>query len=305
MSVRHATYTPLVSPTILYDSTIESDGPHLIDIPFTLHVGDRDFATLFVSHFGYITFGDIPPDPYVENPFYFAMETPFSVAALGAWIDYRLVDKGTDRHVAWKFEGAEPNRALAFEWQNGRIYTYDVDDNEVFVGPLSFQLRIYESGAIDMVYDEPDSVQFPFEAWVGLRGNDVLDNNVVTSATGFNNGVAAFQYPELPRMTVDAVEDIPSGLTYHWELGAVSVSENDDQTIISVEHDGTGSMITINGVQEHSQAVIIDMLGAIVRTLSLEPGTRTLNVSSLASGRYTMLVNASGVTQAVPFVVAK
>jgi len=310
MSVRQSTYTPLVSPTVLYNNKeIGGDGPSLIDIPFPLRILDRDFAQLYVSHFGYLTFGDVATDPYSETPFYAGVETPLSVSALGTWIDYGS-DTTLNRHIAWAVEGAAPNRTLAFEWKNGHTLAYDDDGNEIFVGPLSFQIRISESGVIDMVYDTPDSVQYPFAAWVGLRGNDVLDNNVVTSAGSMQSATAGFVYPEFPRMTINTPADVPSGLTYHWELGATSVAHDETNAPVSIHYNAAQTTLVVNGITERSTAMIVDLLGNIVLTTHLEPGTLTTsgqawNVSSLASGRYTIVITGEPHTVIESFVVVR
>jgi hypothetical protein len=51
--------------------------------------------------------------------------------------------------------------------------------------------------------------------------------------------------------------------------------------------------------------MIINMLGSVVQAPQMNSHTRTINIASLPSGRYTMLVTEEGVTQAASFVLTK
>ena len=304
MSVTQSTYTPLTEPRVLLDSRNILDSPKRSALPFPLLILDHYFADYYVSTYGYITFGDIAPDPYTNNAFGFAIQSPFTINVFGADL-YGFDHLAPDWHVATQLRGVEPNRTYVFEWKKVNIFTVDDQFNPIFIGPVSFQLLIHENGNIDMVYDRPGDLPQETQLLIGLRGNDIYDNNIVTSAGGMSQAVARYSPNGTPFVTLRSADDITSGLTYHWELNTTSVEGDEEISAITIVPNVAHSTVVVRNASTDCTAHVVDVLGVVVQSVTLSNGITAIDVSSLAAGRYMLVVPKTTQSQTVSFIVCR
>jgi len=309
MSVRMSEYVPLVSPTVLRNKSNPMQSITAVAMPFPIKILGRDLSQFSVALPGYISFSDVVNEDYETTPLFSPYVRSHLIAAAMSG-GYILGDDSASApwHIAMAVEGAAPARVLKVEWKNLRVQTYIDNDfyKPIEVGPFSFQIHVFENGTIEYVYDAPDSVQFPVATSIGLRGNDVLDWNVVSQGADstMDNVTAGFAYNTQPTAKISSVSDVPKGLTYRWELGAVGV-EDADESEFGVYPIPATAMIWLRGVDGRADVRIINDRGADVPSVSIPEGLPRINVSMLASGRYTIVVKAGNTTRSVPLLIAR
>ena len=155
-----------------------------------------------------------------------------------------------------------------------------------------------------MVYDQPDSVQAPFFFSAGLRGNDVMDNNVVVQSdtASLENVTSSFVYKEPSFVSISTPSMIKKGLTYHWELQATDVNEEITNEYHAIPTPAS-SVVTFTGISGPTNIRVINALGAVVMQTNLDVNTTRINVSSLANGRYSVLLTSLADTRVVPILI--
>lgn len=306
MSVLNTPYVSLVDPIILRNKAMAFNRPIRVDLPFPLRIGDRDMQTMHVARNGYVTFGYTALPTWVRYPIGqmdeammivapFAAELHPDTTATNAW------------HIAWKSEGVSPDRVVIIEWRNLTLRMYNWNTGQAKdVGRFSFQAHIHERGQIDMVYDAAENVVEQIIAVIGLRGNDILDNQLLTARSANNlTDVNAIYIPNASAFVSLLTSDgMKKGLTYRWELAATLVDE-DELTKLAVTPVPASSEVLISGLNEAADVRIIDALGSVVASAKLEKGNTHLYIGSIAAGRYTLVVSQSGTLSALPMLIIR
>ncbi|MCX6141574.1 MAG: M12 family metallo-peptidase [Candidatus Kapabacteria bacterium] len=304
MTTLVTSYSDLVDPIIIRDPSLATPRTAKVPLPYTISILGRELTSMFITRNGFVSFGGIafnsnettPIDSYDEamliiSPF--ACELHPDTNAPSPW------------RISWVAEGSVPNRVVKVEWRNFMVRFYNWNTGQAKdVGRFSFQLHLYENGQIDFVYDAPADVTEQLQAEIGLRGNDILDNQLLLSlAEDDLEDVRAVYVPggySLVSMKSNAA--IKKGLTYRWELGATDVEETvvDDYSISPTP---ASSTITVGGVHSSTSVRIVDALGSTVMTVMVDQGASRINVGSLANGRYTAIMTSGGLTGALPILV--
>lgn len=306
-------YEPLSNPTILTSSQQPApEGSFGLTMPFPILIIPMfylDLTNLQISRNGYVTFGPVRHDDYTPHPIDYGTVSRFTIAAFTGEMypgdAFPTPDPSTPWRIAYEVSGTRPNRALRIEWQNVRVLTYDVNGEPQYVGPFTFQLQIHETGSIDMLYVQPTAIQVPFSTVIGLRGNDILDHQVIRADASLQAATAAFVAFGDQTLRITAPEQFTEGLAYHWELDRSLSVDEDASTAVAIHPSIATSSVEIHGIRGDLTVHVIDLLGNVLRTMTMPDGQRTIALQGLSTGWYTAVVLKDGNRHALPFMVAR
>lgn len=308
--VDQRSYEPLTNPTVLASAdVIASEGSIGLAMPFPLTLIDRELTELQISRNGYVTFGPVRLDDYTSNPIDYGTVTPFAIAAFTGGMypgdEFPTPDPTTPWRIAYDVVGSQPDRTLRIEWQNVRTLNYDDDGVPQYIGPFTFQLQIHESGSIDVLYAKPAAIQRPFQTVIGLRGNDILDHQVVKSDASLNAATASYVALGDQIVSINDPGQFTDGLAYHWELDPTLAVDEDASSAVAIHPSIGTSSVEILGLRGDVTVHVADLLGSVVRTMTMPDGQHTIALHGLSAGWYTAVVLHDGTRHALPFMVAR
>ena len=304
MSALMTNYSLLENCTVLRDKSNFTNRTATVELPFALNVYGRRLTSMFVAKNGFITFGGRPFEPSETYPTARYNEAALIIAPFATELNPDTTGPMPWR-LAWKTEGVEPNRILKVEWRNynARVYDWQAGTSSD-VGRFSFQIHLHESGTIEMVYDQPAPLTENVLALVGLRGNDILDNQVLVSLAenDLMNVRESYIKGGFSLVSFNNELAMKKGLTYRWELQATDVADNAVSEPQAIPTPAT-SLVTLTGIGGPTNIRVVDALGAVVLLGQLDVGSTRINVSALASGRYSVLLNTPTGTRVVPVLI--
>lgn len=310
MSVQQRTYDPLLNPTIVASTAMGSENvPISVALPFPITILDRELTDMRISQNGFVSFGAERFDEWTEHPFEYRLQAAFSVAVFTGSLYPGDVYPDSNASAPWTISyavtGTPPNRTLQIEWKNVSALTYDVAGETVWAGPFTFQAQIHESGAIDMLYESPVKVQLPIQTRIGLRGNDLLDHQVVQAGATLADARTEYVLEGPSHIDITSPDQFTSGLVYHWEIDpTLSVAEDGSQPVTLSPSIGTDG-IELNGLHEAVSVRVVDMLGTVVHTTLVSSGAGTINTDGLVAGRYTVVFTLAGMLYSLPFILLR
>jgi len=310
-SVEQRAYHALVNPTILASSTMGSAlAPMSMMMPFPLQILDREFDELQISQNGFIAFGSMPLDPWTEHPFEYPMVSSLAIGALTGSLFpgdlYPDTNAAKPWSIAYEVSGTAPDRTLHLEWRNVSAFTFDMSANDVaYVGPFTFQVQVHENGAIDMQYQRPANVQVPMQTRIGLRGNDLLDHQVIRCGTLMSDATAEFDLDGTTIIDISTPDQFTDGLTYHWEIAPTVSVQDHAVSHLRLQPSVAQSTVEVIGLREPTLARIVDLFGTVLRTVQLTGAPYRINVHDLAPGRYALVCTENSIPVVLPFIVLR
>ncbi|MBK6292885.1 MAG: hypothetical protein IPF59_14270 [Ignavibacteria bacterium] len=186
MSALVTGFEPLADPIILRDRSMVTPRPSEVALPFPLQISDRTFVSMSIAKNGFVVLDGEPFENWVTNPLARLENAQLIIAAFAGELNPDTSAPAPWR-IAWKLYNEAPHRMIAIEWRNFTIRKFNWETGQAFdIGRFSFQIRIHESGRIDMVYDKAEELTEAVTAQDGLRGNDVLDKHAVFSLSENN-----------------------------------------------------------------------------------------------------------------------
>jgi len=306
MSVLNTGYEDLVSPNELRSKLTPYNSTTRVNLPYSLRIGDREITTMHVARNGYLTFGPRAMASWVTYPLSQTDQATMIVAPFSAEL-YPDTTAPTPWRIAWNVVGTEPNRVLNVEWRSMTLRKFNSTNGQSYdVGRFSFQVHIHERGQIDMVYNGAENLAEKVQAEIGLRGNDVLDNQLLVPLS--DNDLTDVRARYVPggygTVTLQSAEGMKTGLTYRWELPATSVDEGMQHTV-TVSPIPVSAHVFVRGLTATTDVRLIDMMGDVVVSTKLNAGDSQLDVSLVAPGRYTLLLTDAGVASTFPLIIMR
>lgn len=306
MSALVTDFVPLEDPIVLRDKAMATDRTSTVVLPFPLQISDRTLTRMDVANNGFVAFDSERLESWVTNPLARYENASLIISAFSGYLNPDTTAP-TPWRIAWKVLGDAPNRIIAVEWRNFKIRKFNWQTGQATdIGRFSFQIHIHEGGRIDMVYDQAGEISESVVAQVGLRGNDILDNQGVFSLAedDLEDVRAAYIPGGYSQISMLTAEGMVKGLTYRWEIGSTTVDE-DELSEIVVSPNPSRDVITVGGVDGETTVRIVDMLGSVVLTKQLSSDAARIDVRSLATGRYVLLVTAAGGLRSIPLVIGR
>lgn len=303
-----AAYEPLVgAERIILPEALRSNTPNTRYLAYPVKFGGTYATKLFVYPWGDLVFGSAAlgsygpalasyePADFIISPF----STPLfpdstALAETGVW---------------WKVSGEAPNRIISVEWRKLKSQKCDVTGACVPSGTFNFQVHVEEhSGIIRMAYGtiDPESEIVPVN--VGLRGADKLDARVLASTT------ADFDWTQPETQTVSGdyyniyfrnTGAPEPGLVYRWFNAAVDVASDDIENTLQVTPTPASDELIVKGLPQGARVRLIDMMGRMVRSAQDATQTLRLNVASVPTGRYSLLIDTDAGTAVRPVLITR
>jgi hypothetical protein len=285
-------------------------------MPFPLTIIDRELTSMQISPNGFISFGPGEAEGWLSHPFEFFQPSQFSIAVFTGDLYpgdvYPESNTSTPWSIAYDVTGTQPDRTMRVEWSNVRAFAikHDRELVPVWVGPFTFQVHIHENGSFDMLYKQSERTEFewPIQTRIGLRGNDMYDNMLVTAPRGLqklNEAQARFTLSAENTVGIASPTQFTPGLAYHWEIDPVLSVEEDAAPGVSIHPTVATTSVELHGIRGDIFVRVVDLMGTVVRTVDLTGGARTIDTRGLASGCYTAVFLMDGTVHALPFVVAR
>ncbi|MFM8771418.1 MAG: T9SS type A sorting domain-containing protein, partial [Candidatus Kapaibacterium sp.] len=208
--------------------------------------------------------------------------------------------------ICWAVEGAAPNRTVVVEWRSMTLLTFDENKGIIVdLGRVSFQIRLHEGGDIDMVYDTEIPIPQPVDVQVGIRGNDVLDNQVVRSggSSDLLQSTAAFDPNGTSRLRLTSIRQFAKGTTLHWEMGQTGVDEQ--RASVMVQPNPVCDHLRVDSIEPGSTVRIVSLEGRTLRQAVAQSATLTLDVVDLPQGIYQCVISHAGDVMQSPFLIIR
>ncbi|MBC8124307.1 MAG: T9SS type A sorting domain-containing protein [Candidatus Kapabacteria bacterium] len=305
MSALVTNYATLENCTVLRDKANYTSRTATVALPFALNIHGRILTSMYVAKNGFITFGGRPFDPSETYPTTRFSEATLVVAPFATEL-YPDTTAPIPWRLAWSIEGAEPNRIIKVEWRNynARVHNWYAGTSSD-VGRFSFQIYLHENGTIEMVYDRPVPFTERVAALVGLRGNDILDNQVLISLAENDllNVRETYVKGGFSMISMQNESAMKKGLTYRWEIAPTGVDDV-ESVKTGINPTPSTSEFVLSGYDGGTIRVrIVDVLGAVVLTQELPAGERTVDVRTLSSGRYSVVVTTDSRQTAHPLLI--
>lgn len=298
-------YVPLESPTILRSPATIGPRHIVMALPFRLQYSDRVFDYVTIMRNGYVTLGKGILPQWLQAPLGHLSEMEMIIAPFA--VELELSESNSRQpHIAWKVVGTGANRACVIEWHDLSIRYLDSDSGTVdHVGAVRTQLWLFESGRIEMMYQMSTDFDEMLNVQVGLRGNDIFDNNVVyqRSSTDWSNVDADYRGQYASTLVLNRAS-IPPGLTYRWNPVSLSVDELLTTEITLIPNPAT-SEVVLNGVNSDAVVRVVDVLGSAVFTTNISPESQRIDVRSLAVGRYSVVIQQGETITSLPLLILR
>jgi len=299
------TFRSLDAPTILRDSKQYGRIVTPVALPFPIRILDRTLDTMYVHTNGSVSFAARPFPAWAQTPVSMWNDADLVIAALGH--DMTLdTNAPNGPRICWAVEGAAPDRVLVVEWRSMTLLNFDENQGIIVdLGRVSFQMHLHEGGNIDMVYDTEIPIPQPVDVQVGIRGNDVLDNQVVRSGGSADllQSMAGFDPKGTVRLRLTSTRQFAKGTTLHWEMGTTGVDS--ESPLLLVGPNPTQDELRIQSVEPGSTIRVVSLHGQILRTRVAEADDVTIDVSSLPQGVYLATLVSSGDVVNRPFAIVR
>jgi hypothetical protein len=295
----------LKSPTVLRDKLQFGRVVTPVALLFPITILDRTFDTMNVHTNGFISLGGSLFPLWASSPVLMWNDADLVISALG---HYMTLDTNAPNgpRICWAVEGASPDRVLVVEWRSMTLSLFDANTGTyVDRGRVSFQIRLHEGGNIGMVYDTEIPIPQPVDVQVGIRGNDVLDNQVVRSGGSDDllQSTAAFDPNGTVRLRLTPTRQFAKGTTLHWEMGTTGVDSESPSLLVGPNP--TQDELRIQSVEPGSTIRVFSLHGQILRTRVAEADDVTLDVSSLPQGVYLATLVSNGYVVNRPFAIVR
>jgi len=254
---------------------------------------------------GFISLGGSLFPVWASSPVLMWNEADLVISALG---HYMTLDTNAPNgpRICWAVEGASPDRVLVVEWRSMTLLLFDANTGTyVDRGRVSLQVRIHEGGDIGMVYDTEIPIPQSVDVQVGIRGNDVLDNQVVRSGGSDDllQSTAAFDPNGNARLRLTPTRQFAKGTTLHWEMGTTGVDSESRSLLVGPNP--TQDELRIQSVEPGSTIRVFSLHGQILRTRVAEADDVTIDVSSLPQGVYLATLVSNGYVVNRPFTIVR
>ncbi len=300
------TFRSLDAPTILRDGKKYGQFVTSVALPFPIRILDRTLDTMYVHTNGYVSYAARPFPSWAQTPLSMWNDADLVVAALGH--DMTLdTNAPNGPRICWAVEGAAPDRVLVIEWRSMTLLNYDVNQGIIVdLGRVSFQIRLHEGGNIDMVYDTEVPIPQSVDVQVGLRGNDLLDNQVVRSggSTDLLQSTAAFDPNGTVRLRLTPTRQFAKGTTLHWEMGTTGV-EDDTASQVALIPNPSHSRFMLTNTGEGAMIRVVSAQGIEVLRLISSSSDMPVDVSMLPPGAYTVIVSSIGRIASIPLTIVR
>ncbi len=303
--VSNAPYQRLSNPTMLRGKGQTSQSHHKVELPFDVRVKDRTMSRMYVSKNGFVTFSNNSFPTWSSSPVAQNDEAEFVVSVFGSEL-FPDPETTSNWHIAYELRGAEPNRSVVIEWLDMKSRFYDWENGRAEdIGRFGFQLHIHERGKIEMCYKRPADIPKPVSAQVGLRGSDILDNQLLAlySENSFTSARAVFTPNASTFVTITSADAIPDGVAFVWEDPTTSVSDENNAQQIRLSPIPSETWFAVHGLESPGRLTVVDMQGKTVLVASDVAGPTAVSVASLAPGHYTVVVDTPGKRCALPLVI--
>lgn len=304
-STEAGTFRSLDAPTILRDSKQYGRIVTPVALPFPIRILDRTLDTMYVHTNGSVSFAARPFPAWAQTPVSMWNDADLVIAALGH--DMTLdTNAPNGPRICWAVEGAALDRVLVVEWRSMTLLNFDENQGIIVdLGRVSFQVRLHEGGNIDMVYDTEIPIPQPVDVQVGVRGNDVLDNQVVRSggSTDLLQSIAGFDIKGTVRLRLTSTRQFAKGTTLHWEMGTTGVDSESPSLLVGPNP--TQDELRIQSVEPGSTIRVVSLHGQILLTRVAEADDVTIDVSSLPQGVYLATLVSYGYVVNRPFTIVR
>lgn len=299
------TFRPLTNPTIVRDLSQTGRIVTPVALPFPVRIFDRTLDTMFIHTNGFVSFGVSPLPAWARTPLSMWNDADLIIAPFA--FDMTLdTNAPNGARICWLVEGTAPNRVIVIEWRGMTLLSYDYYQGGIVnLGRLSMQARLYERGDISMSYDTELPIQEPVDVVIGLRGQDVLDNQAVQSlgTSSILASQAAFDNLGTARLRLTPTRQFEKGTTFWWELGVTSVSTSTGG--ISVTPQPARDVLRLDNVPVGALVQLLSMQGHVLRSIDVIASDMRVDVSDLRSGLYQLLLRSEHHVQHCPIIIAR
>ncbi len=295
----------LKSPTVLQDKLQFGRVVTPVALPFPITILDRTFDTMNVHTNGFISLGGSLFPAWATSPVSMWNDADLVIAALG---HYMTLDTNAPNgpRICWAVEGASPDRVLVVEWRSMTLLMFDGNAGRfVDRGRVSFQVRIHEGGDITMVYDTEIPIPQPVDVQVGIRGNDVLDNQVVRmeGTSDILQSQATFDPNGTIRLRLTPSRQFAKGTTLHWELGPTSVYE--EASDVTLAPNPVSESLTVRANKDGTRISLVTLQGRILMSQISSGSSTSIDVSALPQGAYLALIGFGTEIVVRPFTIVR
>lgn len=293
MAVQQRSYVELIDPEIIYDQRSTSQRPMSVTLPFPVRIGDRVLTTMTVYRNGFCSFNGSQLQSWVSLPM---TQTTLADLIVAPFASELVPDTNAPNpwRVAVSYIGQAPQRRIVIEWRNLMVRQWVNEQGAVVNrGRFRFQAHIYEDGVIEMMYDQPetlDGTSFTY-AQVGLRGGDILDNAILNSYADddLQNVKKVYDRSGSSQVVLISSQSIPAGLTYRW-TPSPSDAQDDEETMIVIRPNPIADVMHVTNAPIGATIALVNHLGLTVRSGICESSQHALDVAGIASGSYTAVV---------------
>ncbi|MBU3679643.1 MAG: T9SS type A sorting domain-containing protein [Candidatus Kapabacteria bacterium] len=298
-------FRSLDAPNILRDSKQYGRIVTPVALPFPVRVLDRTLDTMYVHTNGFVSFAARPFPAWAQTPVSMWNDADLVIAALGH--DMTLdTNAPNGPRISWAVEGAAPDRTVVIEWRSMTLLNFDENKGIIVdLGRVSFQVRLHEGGDVDIVYDTEIPIPQPVDVQVGIRGNDVLDNQVVRSggSSDLLQSTAAFDPKGTSRLRLTSTRQFAKGTTFHWELGPTSVYE--EASDVTLAPNPVSEALTVRAIKDGARISLVTLQGRVLMSQVSNGSSTSIDVSALPQGAYQAVIGCGTDVIVRPFTVVR
>lgn len=307
LEVTQGQYTPLVGAERI-SSLTDLRLNRRLELPRTFQVAAGTTPSrVFVYADGEVVFSHV--EAPLSNPTILSGdEADFVVAPFSSFLIGDSADP--DQSGVWVLmEGEHPNSVLSVEWRNLKSWQCDGTGCEA-VGSFNFQVRIDErTGTVIMSYGLIDPILGWAPASIGLRGADYLDTRLIAFGVpveDWSNPGTTTDSPLEHNLRAERPDVPPNGLTYRWFNPATDVaSDATTSSALTIAPQPANDELAIRGLPQGSRLRLVDVLGRTVLSMNDAYTNTRLSVSSIPTGRYSLLVDSESGTSVHAVMVAR
>jgi hypothetical protein len=298
-------FRSLDAPTILRDSRQYGRIVTPVALPFPIRVLDRTLDTMYVHTNGFVSFSARPFPAWAQTPVSMWNDADLVIAALGH--DMTLdTNAPNGPRICWAVEGVAPNRTVVVEWRSMTLLVFDENLGIIKdLGRVSMQVQLHEGGDIDMVYDTEIPIPQPVDVQVGIRGNDVLDNQVVRTVgtSDILQSQATFDPNGTSRLRLTSTRQFAKGTTLHWELAPTSVEE--ESSDVTLAPNPVSEALTVRAIKDGTRITLVTRQGRILMSQISNGSSTSIDVSALPQGAYHAVIRCGTDVVVRPFTVVR
>jgi hypothetical protein len=298
-------FQSLDAPNILRDSKQYGRIVTPVALPFPIRVLDRTLDTMYVHTNGFVSFSARPFPAWAQTPVSMWNDADLVIAALGH--DMTLdTNAPNGPRICWAVEGVAPNRSVVVEWRSMTLLVFDENLGIIKdLGRVSMQVQLHEGGDIDMVYDTEIPIPQPVDVQVGIRGNDVLDNQVVRTVgtSDILQSQATFDPNGTFRLRLTSTRQFAKGTTLHWELAPTSVEE--EASDVTLVPNPVTEALTVRAIKDGTRISLVTLQGRILMSQISNGSSTSIDVSALPQGAYHAVIGCGTDVIVRPFTVVR